>query len=62
MRGLLDDVTSRGQRPRLLFILDDPIFNGLEISLIFGILVSTLLTLVVIPVLYYSAFRKEHQS
>jgi multidrug efflux pump subunit AcrB len=35
------------------FILDDPIFNGLAISLIFGILVSTLLTLVVIPVLYY---------
>ena len=32
-----------------LFILDDPIFNGLAISLIFGILVSTLLTLVVIP-------------
>ena len=43
-----------------LFILDDPIFNGLAISLIFGILVSTLLTLVVIPVLYYATFRKEH--
>ena len=36
------------------FILDDPIFNGLAISLIFGILVSTLLTLIVIPILYYS--------
>jgi multidrug efflux pump subunit AcrB len=36
------------------FILDDPIFNGLAISLIFGITISTLLTLVVIPVLYYS--------
>ena len=36
------------------FILDDPIFNGLAVSLIFGILVSTLLTLVVIPVLYYA--------
>jgi multidrug efflux pump subunit AcrB len=36
------------------FILDDPIFNGLAISLIFGILISTLLTLVVIPLLYYS--------
>jgi len=35
------------------FILDDPIFNGLAISLISGILVSTLLTLLVIPVLYY---------
>jgi len=35
------------------FILDDPIFNGLAVSLIFGIFVSTLLTLIVIPVLYY---------
>jgi multidrug efflux pump subunit AcrB len=35
------------------FILDDPIFNGLAISLIFGIFVSTVLTLVVIPLLYY---------
>ena len=34
------------------FILDDPIFNGLAISLIFGILVSTVLTLLVIPLLY----------
>ncbi len=40
-----------------MFILDDPIFNGLAISLIFGILVSTALTLVVIPVLYYVAYR-----
>ncbi len=39
------------------FILDDPIFNGLAISLIFGILVSTLLTLLVIPVLYYVVMR-----
>ena len=39
------------------FILDDPIFNGLAISLIFGILISTLLTLVVIPVLYYAVMR-----
>jgi len=36
------------------FILDDPIFSGLAVSLIFGILVSTLLTLVVIPVVYYA--------
>ena len=41
------------------FILDDPIFNGLAISLIFGILVSTLLTLVVIPLLYYVAMRRR---
>ncbi len=37
------------------FILDDPIFKGLAVSLIFGILVSTMLTLVVIPVLYYAS-------
>ena len=42
-----------------LFILDDPIFNGLAISLIFGIMVSTLLTLVVIPVMYYAFMRKR---
>ncbi len=41
------------------FILDDPIFNGLAISLIFGIFVSTVLTLVVIPTLYYAAYRKR---
>jgi multidrug efflux pump subunit AcrB len=43
-----------------LFILDDPIFNGLAISLIFGILVSTALTLVVIPVLYYAVNYKSY--
>ena len=42
-----------------IFILDDPIFNGLAISLIFGVLVSTLLTLVVIPVLYFAAMHKR---
>ncbi len=42
------------------FILDDPIFSGLAVSLIFGILVSTLLTLVVIPVLYYAANYRKH--
>ena len=41
------------------FILDDPIFNGLAISLIFGIAVSTLLTLVVIPLLYFVAYRRH---
>ena len=42
-----------------LFILDDPIFNGLAISLIFGIFVSTVLTLVVIPVLYYAVMYRK---
>ncbi|HEY0665407.1 MAG TPA: efflux RND transporter permease subunit [Gallionella sp.] len=43
-----------------VFILDDPIFNGLALSLIFGILVSTVLTLVVIPVLYYATLYKKY--
>ena len=37
-----------------LFILDDPIFGGLAVSLIFGLFVSTILTLLIIPILYYS--------
>ena len=45
-----------------LFILDDPIFRGLAISLIFGIMVSTLLTLIFIPVLYYAAFRRRWED
>jgi multidrug efflux pump subunit AcrB len=44
------------------FILDDPIFNGLAIALIFGILVSTLLTLVVIPLLYFMAHRRSCEN
>jgi multidrug efflux pump subunit AcrB len=42
------------------FILDDPIFNGLAISLIFGIFVSSVLTLVVIPLLYFRTYRHRH--
>lgn len=41
------------------FIIDDPIFGGLAISLIFGLLVSTILTLVVIPVVYYAVMNKN---
>ncbi|TCZ85012.1 efflux RND transporter permease subunit [Lysobacter sp. N42] len=40
------------------FILDDPIFNGLAVSLIFGIFVSTVLTLVVIPLLYFGLLQR----
>jgi multidrug efflux pump subunit AcrB len=42
------------------FILDDPIFQGLAISLIFGVFVSTILTLVVIPMLFYAAKRRHY--
>ncbi|SME90595.1 Multidrug efflux pump subunit AcrB [Tistlia consotensis] len=43
------------------FILDDPIFQGLAISLIFGILISTLLTLLVIPLLYYAYLARQER-
>ncbi len=43
------------------FILDDPIFSGLAVSLIFGLLASTILTLVVIPVVYYAAMQNKLQ-
>jgi multidrug efflux pump subunit AcrB len=43
------------------FILDDPIFNGLAVSLIFGILVSTALTLLVIPVLYFALRQRTER-
>ncbi|HID44845.1 MAG TPA: efflux RND transporter permease subunit, partial [Chromatiaceae bacterium] len=41
------------------FILDDPIFSGLAVALIFGLMVSTILTLVVIPVVYYGVMKKR---
>lgn len=41
------------------FILDDPIFSGLAISLIFGLFVSTTMTLVVVPVVYYAYVYKQ---
>ena len=41
------------------FILGDPIFKGLAIALIFGIFVSTLLTLLIIPVLYYRVAKPK---
>ena len=39
------------------FILNDPIFNGLAISLVFGLAMSTLLTIIVVPLLYYALAR-----
>ncbi len=45
-----------------LFILDDPIFKGLAISLIFGIFVSTILTLVVIPLMYFGLLAGEKKA
>jgi multidrug efflux pump subunit AcrB len=42
-----------------VFILDDPIFSGLAVALLFGLFVSTVLTLVVIPVVYYGVMSKR---
>lgn len=44
------------------FILDDPIFGGLAVSLIFGLLISTLLTLLVIPIVYYHYHWHNHNT
>ncbi len=41
------------------FILDDPIFSGLAVSLIFGLFVSTILTLIVIPVVYFGVMYQR---
>jgi multidrug efflux pump subunit AcrB len=41
------------------FILDDPIFSGLAVSLISGIFISTLLTLIVIPVVYFALAQRR---
>ena len=42
-----------------MIILFDPIFQGLAISLVFGAIVSTLLTLIVVPLIYYVTERKK---
>ena len=43
-------------------ILFDPIFQGLAISLVFGAVVSTLLTLVVVPMIYYITEKKKWEN
>ncbi len=40
----------------------DPIFEGLAISLIFGIFASTVLTLIVIPLLYYMVMKGKEEE
>ena len=42
-----------------IVILFDPIFQGLAISLVFGAIVSTLLTLIVIPLIYYMSEKNN---
>jgi multidrug efflux pump subunit AcrB len=40
-------------------MLFDPIFQGLAIAMMFGAVVATILTLVVVPVLYYEIESKK---
>ena len=42
-------------------ILFDPIFQGLAISLMGGTIVSTVLTLLVVPLVYYMIEKKNHE-
>lgn len=43
-------------------ILFDPIFQGLAISLVAGAIVSTLLTLIVVPIIYYMSEKNKWKS
>tara|TARA_R110001583_G_scaffold93777_1_gene236989 strand:+ start:10092 stop:13283 length:3192 start_codon:yes stop_codon:yes gene_type:complete len=43
-------------------ILFDPIFQGLAISLVAGAIVSTLLTLIVVPMIYYITEKKKWEK
>ena len=43
-------------------ILFDPIFQGLAISLVGGAIVSTMLTLIVVPLIYYMTEKKKWEK
>lgn len=45
-----------------IVILFDPIFQGLAISLVAGAIVSTILTLLVVPIIYYMSERKKWEK
>ncbi len=45
-----------------IVMVGDPVFGGLAISLIFGVLASTVLTLFVIPLMYMSWQRRSGQA
>jgi multidrug efflux pump subunit AcrB len=40
-------------------MLFDPIFQGLAIAMMFGAIVATVLTLIIVPILYYEIFRNK---
>jgi len=45
-----------------IVIVLDPVFSGLAIAIIFGILASTLFTLFVVPAVYYLIYSKSELS
>lgn len=45
-----------------LVIVLDPVFSGLAIAIMFGIIASTLFTLLVVPVVYLLVFEKQEKS
>ena len=40
----------------------DPIFQGLAIAMMFGAVVATILTLIIVPILYYEVFRNKNNK
>ncbi len=71
-RRRIDDSAAVRARPTALtgvaamagafFILDDPIFSGLAVSLIFGLFVSTAFTLLLIPMIYWMVYHRRHAA
>jgi multidrug efflux pump subunit AcrB len=45
-----------------LIITLDPVFSGLALAIIFGIVASTLLTLVVVPAVYLLVFEDKDEG
>ena len=45
-----------------LVITLDPVFSGLALAIIFGIIASTLFSLFVVPMVYFLVFEDKPQS
>ena len=45
-----------------LIITLDPVFSGLALAIIFGIVASTLFTLIVVPVVYLLVFERPEKD
>jgi multidrug efflux pump subunit AcrB len=52
-------LTAGGVVISAIVILFDPIFQGLAISLIGGTITSTILTLIVVPILYFKMLKNK---